>query len=530
MTTLEARPTAALAKSWQVTTATRVFVVALAFGQALSAGSLKTVGVLLLALTILAAVTCAIEYETTSGVGRWAPYAEGILAAALVGTADAAAAPLLVYLAVPSVVAGLRWGWVAASNASLATSFTLAAAWAAAETLGLAAPQIPASVPWIIVGSGVGLLASWQTRSVRAIQDSQAPYAAAHRLLSQLRNVSRQLTGGLDSRGVAERLVGDLQKATGAARAALVIRSGDRTISTVEAGLSPSSRADVAEIALDSMGINRRTSRRGLVALPLRVGTYAFGAAVVELGSDEPPSPSVQRLLDEWSLQLDSALLFDEIRSVATSEERHRLAREIHDGVAQEVASLGYLVDELTATSADPAVTDMAATLRSEITRVVSELRLSIFDLRHSINEPGDLAGALSEYVNEVGARSDVRVHLRLDQQPTPMSPAVKEQLLRIAQEAITNARQHSRAENLWVRLTTDGHGAHLQVEDDGGGTPTPRPQHFGLQTMRERAALINAEFDIKSRPGGGTIVVVGTHPHPGDLGVPFVDRRAARR
>ena len=83
---------------------------------------------------------------------------------------------------------------------------------------------------------------------------------------------------------------------------------------------------------------------------------------------------------------MDTALVFDEIRTMATADERQRLAREIHDGIAQEVASLGYVVDDLASTTARPASPRGCAHLRSELSRVVADLRLSIFDLRSDVS------------------------------------------------------------------------------------------------------------------------------------------------
>ncbi len=86
-------------------------------------------------------------------------------------------------------------------------------------------------------------------------------------------------------------------------------------------------------------------------------------------------------------MRLEAALLFDEVRSLATAEERQRLAREIHDGVAQEVASLGYL-DRRHQGACPAEVTPQLAALREELSRIVTELRFSIFDLRKEIG-PG---------------------------------------------------------------------------------------------------------------------------------------------
>jgi signal transduction histidine kinase len=209
--------------------------------------------------------------------------------------------------------------------------------------------------------------------------------------------------------------------------------------------------------------------------------------------------------LDEQALRLDTALVFDEVRSLATMEERQRLAREIHDGVAQEIASLGYFVDDLTADAVSDTQRSKLVSLRSEISRVVSELRLSIFDLRSEIS-PAAGIGA-------VGARSGLTVHLTLDEAPTRLRGEVETELLRIAQEAVTNARKHSSAENLWVDCRVRPPFARITVVDDGTGLGDPREDSYGLNIMRERADRIGAKLEIGTRDDfddvGGTRVAV---------------------
>jgi signal transduction histidine kinase len=206
--------------------------------------------------------------------------------------------------------------------------------------------------------------------------------------------------------------------------------------------------------------------------------------------------------IDEQALRLDAALAFDEIRSIATMEERHRLAREIHDGVAQEIASLGYVVDDLTAHATSDTQRRKLHALRSELTRVVSELRLSIFDLRTEVS--AGLGSALSDYVREVGARSGLTVHLTLDVSPTRLRGEVETELFRIAQEAITNARKHSCASNLWVDCRIQPPAASIIVRDDGGGLGRPRDDSYGIKIMRERAGRIGAALSIEENDASG--------------------------
>ena len=198
-------------------------------------------------------------------------------------------------------------------------------------------------------------------------------------------------------------------------------------------------------------------------------------------------------------LRLDTALVFDEVRTIATMEERQRLAREIHDGVAQEIASLGYVVDDLAATAT-------ADTQRRKLQHAARRAhpgrqRAAAVDLRPPQRElSAGLGSALSDYVREVGARSGLTVHLTLDEAPTRLRAEVETELLRIAQEAITNARKHSRAENLWVDCRIRPPCARISVRDDGGGLGTARDDSYGIKIMRERAERIERDAGHRQR------------------------------
>jgi signal transduction histidine kinase len=139
----------------------------------------------------------------------------------------------------------------------------------------------------------------------------------------------------------------------------------------------------------------------------------------------------------------------------------------------------------------------------------VSELRMSIFDLRSEVDVHGGLGSALSEYVRSVGRQSGLTVHMSLAESPNRLPAETEAELLRIAQEAITNARKHAEAENLWVSLTVDPPGAVLRVEDDGRGLGKARADSYGIQIMQERARRLRTTVDVLPREPRGTAVEV---------------------
>ncbi len=125
------------------------------------------------------------------------------------------------------------------------------------------------------------------------------------------------------------------------------------------------------------------------------------------------------------------------------------------------------------------------------------------------------LGAALSDYARQVGATSPLTVHLVLDESPSRLRSDTEAELLRIAQEAITNVRKHARAGNLWVTCRIAPPAALLRVEDDGSGLREGRSDSYGLEIMRERASRIGAELTVGPRDGGGTVVdvVIGGGP-----------------
>jgi signal transduction histidine kinase len=237
-------------------------------------------------------------------------------------------------------------------------------------------------------------------------------------------------------------------------------------------------------------------------------------AVVLAECATQPERRSIDRTMEQLepqAVRLNAALLFNSVRESATSEERHRIAREVHDGVAQDVASLGYLIDSIAVAATDEQQVADVARLRKEITRVVAELRNSVFDLRNEVGATQGVGQSVASFARHVGSHSDLTVHVTLDESTVRLRPRIEAELLRIAQEAINNARRHSGGTNLWVNCRVHPPRAVIEVLDDGEGLGAGREDSHGLKIMRERAERIGAELTVASpaHEGGGTRVTV---------------------
>lgn len=509
------------ATGWRIATATRVFTLAIALGQMLSDTSFSTLGVLFVGLVIVATVASVLDYDAPSLMSRLIPMFEGILAAALLLTTTGDVDPLVIYLAAPIMIGGVRGGWIGSLNAGLGMTVAAIGVWFSRDAFPGATHSIQAALPWMVVGLGAGLLAAMQTRSIRRMEEAQAPYLAAHRIMTQLHAVSQSLGGGLDTESVAATLLRDVMTAGHTQRASIFANDaagGLVHIASDQPGGLPLPEETEAAATLVRDGTQPTDAMR---AYPVTVGDNRIGVLVVTPSDSDMNAVTdraVREALDRHSVGFDTALLFDDVRAFATAEERQRLARDIHDGVAQDIASLGYVVDELAASTTDPAVRSAAESLRSEVTRVVSELRHSIFDLRSHTRVDSDLGAALREYVVGACQRSEWLPHTQVNITGPPLSGRVQGELMWITQEAISNVRKHGRGvENVWLDVATDGVRFSLTLTNDGEQAVVPhgRPGHYGLQTMRERATRINASLSLSARPEGGTVVSVVSPPQP---------------
>lgn len=452
---------------------------------------------------------------------RWVVHlAEAFAVASVAVIAWGDPGPTLPYLLVPPIVTALEAGIAGA----LATTGATAAVVIAGELLTpepTPRTQLD-SVLWIAGGLACGVAASYaRQRWLR--QSPRAYYLVANRLLTELRSIARQLPGGLDEVSLAQATLTDLSAVIPFDRGVLYARldSGSLVPLAEKGGGRLAWNAALDDgIWGEAWSSGQPATAEGVfgsvggwcVVLPLNVGDRRSGLVALQRGGgpwSQREIDEAQSLADDGALRLQTGRLFSEVRALATVEERRRLAREIHDGIAQEVAGLGFVVDDLVARTDDPRQRDDLAALRGDLTRLVSDLRLSIFDLRSDVEHDTGLGAALSSYVRSVGTDSGLTVHLVLDESTERFSPEVESELLRIAQEAIVNTRKHARARNLWVTCRVAPPQAFLRIADDGRGLGTARADSFGIEIMRERATRVGADLTIRPRFGGGTVVEV---------------------
>jgi two-component system sensor histidine kinase DegS len=203
-----------------------------------------------------------------------------------------------------------------------------------------------------------------------------------------------------------------------------------------------------------------------------------------------------------------------EMRIVEAQEaERARLAQEIHDGPAQALSNAIFQVEfvERVVDRDLPLARAELRYLRELLRRELGDVRGFISQLRPPLLEQQGLDGAIRDNVDHVAALTDLQLTADLAAPADALSEAAQTVVLRVTQEALQNVRKHAAATTASVTTCVEGSAWVLEVRDDGRGFDVEAASRgrrsFGVQFMRERAHLIGAEFEVRSRPDGGTVV-----------------------
>lgn len=195
--------------------------------------------------------------------------------------------------------------------------------------------------------------------------------------------------------------------------------------------------------------------------------------------------------------------------------ERNRVAREIHDTLAQGLAATSVHLR----LAKKQALTDTASlhhhldSAQQLVRDSLEEARNSIWNMRSQVLETGDLPSALQGILKQMADGAEIQATLDVTGRPRRFAPVIENNLLRVGQEAITNAARHARAKKLHVTLDFGAKQFRLTVRDDGAGfdptQPPPSGGGFGLVGMKERAAELKGELSVRSQPEQGTEITL---------------------
>lgn len=420
-----------------------------------------------------------------------------ILTASGAGIAGAAiasnhAAPLpaaLLLLMIPVFRAGEVWGRVAAVMA-VATSMIVA--FAAAGTRGtLNVGYVASSLQWGLLALLLGFLAAWTAQLQRKSESqSQTASPAVHeaaRLLRRLDALAGSLDGGFDAPASGELLLDAAKAKIPGCRMAVLVGFGSEPAvplalrgidrlpwpdpTTGDSVLGRVWRTGVAEAGFwASTDVNR-----AIAAAPLRDPDGArIGVVVLDRMATAPfrgdELGALVALAEGHSANVDVAMIFTALRQRAAFEERERLAREMHDGIAQELVALGYRIDVTRrhAATEAPRLAESLDEARADLSRVLTDLRLRIADLRLAVRPDQGLGAVVGARLQQFGAASGLTVGLRLNESTYRLPAHVETLVYRLVLDVLADARHAYGTTAVEVRLNVNAPQAWLHISHDG--------------------------------------------------------------
>lgn len=368
---------------------------------------------------------------------------------------------------------------------------------------------------------------------LRTLAHSAATVIESHRLRARemiaFREIDTTLRVESNTQQVLERLIRQIAEACGAQRGAIFIRDreGARLNTWTELG------GGVPEsLAQEAMSTNRplhktlsldgaRNNQSAVLAAPLTIGTRVEGAIVLASREARAFGPRHLNLLSVLSssaaLIVRNTQLYAWSEEKVITEERARMAREIHDGLAQDINFMLMRVQTLQQAlrlgkqiEMERELEQLVQTLR----RDVREVRQTIFALRPVEIETLGFAPAIRKLINDFETATEIKILLELPPNLASLSPKTQSALYRLTQESLNNIRKHAAASQSWVRLQLDESWASLTVRDNGKGFAPEQALEqaqargsVGLTQMRERSERAGGAFRIESAPGEGTTV-----------------------
>jgi signal transduction histidine kinase len=449
-----------------------------------------------------------------------------LLGAAVAGAAIATSqtAPLspgMLLLLIPAFRAGEVRGRLAAVAA--VTMSMIVALGAALASGPLTSGNVTSSLQWAILALGVGLLGAFTAvltdRRTRPRSPSAPAAQEAARLLRRLSDIAGTLDGGFDAPAAAELLLHAVNdKIPGSRMAVLVgvgsepavplaLRGIDRlpwpSPTTADSVIGRVWRTGVAEAGLWA-SVNEE---RAIAAAPLRNSDGArIGIVVIDrLASALFVNDDLRALVNiaqGHGANVDVALIFAALRQNAAFEERERLAREMHDGIAQELVALGYRIDAARrqATATAPQFASTLDDMRSDLSRVLADLRLRIADLRLAVRPDQGLGAVVGARLQQYGAATGLTVGLRLSESPYRLPAHLETLIYRLILEVLNDARNARGVTGIEARLDVNAPQAWLHITHDG-------ESQLAVDAFRDHPLIaLGATIEVQPSVSGVTV------------------------
>jgi signal transduction histidine kinase len=476
--------------------------------------------------------------------------ADIVVAAAVIVLSGGEITPFVLFLAVAVAGPAARGGMLAGLAAGGVLSSVLIVSLTAAGTLGelglggvlRAALLLP--LVGVTTAYAVGVLEERENRHRRMLEE-------ANRLLSSLRVIADELPGGLDVSTISAAAIAELRAVDGTKAVIVLVEDNGMLQPAGGAGIDLSQLAGLRVDEIRRLGLRRGRSSQPIepseLPAPVRSACTPYPAWVVlSLGGGDDPAgalmvgfddaaiaraarPRLESIAADAILALENARLFDGTLLRATDTARKRIAGDLHDGVAQSLTHLRMELELLAMASDDPDGHEFERLARVA-GMALEDLRNTIDGLRRPVD--GDLCALLNRHLKEVQSAGGPRIVLEA-RGSAAVDVATTEDVLRIAQEAVSNALRHAAATMIVVSLARDEDVLELTVEDDGVGLAGSRRFHFtsapttsnrtlstaaggvGMRSMRERANRLEGELEVRDRAGGGTVVALRCPTRP---------------
>lgn len=368
---------------------------------------------------------------------------------------------------------------------------------------------------------------------LRTLAHAASGVVQSHRLRAReamaFQEVDRALRTDLTTRQVLERLLDQMVGACQADAGAIFLWDSehDSIEQWVAAGSAPTE--ELARAVLQggrpSLLSDVRASQDSAIGAPMRVGSRVEGVVVLTRSARSGAFRARQvdllsTLTSAAALIVRNTELYARSEEAAIAEERTRIAREIHDGLAQDLSFLVLktsAAQKLLARGREKDLQNELREISDQLRQDAREVRRVIFALRPLDIETLGFLPALEKFSKEFGQANDLDMHFAIHGEVCPLPPKLETALFRLTQEALNNVRRHARAKHAWVDLEYVGDAsAHLRVRDDGCGFDVQQALvaarsrgSVGLVQMRERAERAGGTFAIESSAGDGTQIQV---------------------